>query len=123
MLLLLYRSIHNFVEEYKSRNLPLHCLINNAGLQTPPDGKTEDGLEVSSAPAPEHLVNNEPSMQGGKLIFQGGLVAIQSYCRIVYLVAGVVMALPVTTNICQGLESFHTTLQSLGLPCWSQHAL
>jgi hypothetical protein len=26
---------------------PLHGLINNAGLQTPRDGKTKDGLEVS----------------------------------------------------------------------------
>jgi len=41
-----FRSIKAFADEFKSRGYPLHCLINNAGLQTPPDGTTEDGFEL-----------------------------------------------------------------------------
>lgn len=39
------RSIREFAGQVSGR--PLHGLINNAGLQTPRDGKTKDGLEVS----------------------------------------------------------------------------
>lgn len=45
-LLLSLRSIRAFVESFTSRDLPLYCLINNAGVQTIPDAKTEDGFEV-----------------------------------------------------------------------------
>jgi NAD(P)-dependent dehydrogenase (short-subunit alcohol dehydrogenase family) len=42
-----FRSIKTFADAFLSRSLPLHCLINNAGLQTPPDAKTEDGFEIT----------------------------------------------------------------------------
>jgi NAD(P)-dependent dehydrogenase (short-subunit alcohol dehydrogenase family) len=42
-----FRSIKSFADSFLSRSLPLHCLINNAGLQTPPDAKTEDGFEIT----------------------------------------------------------------------------
>ena len=40
------RSIEEFVEAFKAKNLPLHVLINNAGLQAPYDDRTEEGFEV-----------------------------------------------------------------------------
>lgn len=41
-----YKSIRQFVDEFKSKNIPLHILINNAGLITPYK-KTEDGNEMT----------------------------------------------------------------------------
>jgi retinol dehydrogenase-12 len=38
-------SVRNFVKEFKSRDLPLHLLINNAGIMNTPYGKTQDGFE------------------------------------------------------------------------------
>ncbi|CAH1267158.1 DHRSX [Branchiostoma lanceolatum] len=40
------KSIHEFVEKFKSRQLPLHLLINNAGVMLTPYSLTEDGLET-----------------------------------------------------------------------------
>eukprot|EP00878_Enallax_costatus_P016154 GHUV01016944.1.p1 GENE.GHUV01016944.1~~GHUV01016944.1.p1 ORF type:complete len:408 (+),score=106.41 GHUV01016944.1:160-1383(+) len=42
-----FRSIRSFAESFQSRGLPLHGLINNAGLQTPPDATTDDGFEIT----------------------------------------------------------------------------
>ncbi|XP_014767443.1 uncharacterized protein LOC106884525 [Octopus bimaculoides] len=39
------KSVHKFAYEFKSRRLPLHMLINNAGVMYVPYKKTEDGLE------------------------------------------------------------------------------
>ena len=35
------------MDAFKARKLPLHVLINNAGLQAPYDDRTEEGFEVS----------------------------------------------------------------------------
>ncbi|KAI8869219.1 NAD(P)-binding protein [Ramicandelaber brevisporus] len=40
-----FASIRQFVEEFKSKGLPLHLLVNNAGLGGL-RGKTEDGLDL-----------------------------------------------------------------------------
>ncbi|XP_035682564.1 dehydrogenase/reductase SDR family member on chromosome X-like [Branchiostoma floridae] len=40
------KSIHQFVEKFKSRQLPLHLLINNAGVMLTPYSLTEDGFET-----------------------------------------------------------------------------
>ncbi|XP_078601244.1 polyprenol dehydrogenase-like [Branchiostoma floridae x Branchiostoma japonicum] len=40
------KSIHKFVEKFKSRQLPLHLLINNAGVMLTPYSLTEDGFET-----------------------------------------------------------------------------
>ncbi|GAB1598296.1 hypothetical protein Ahia01_000106500 [Argonauta hians] len=39
------KSVHKFALEFKSRRLPLHILINNAGVMFVPYKKTEDGME------------------------------------------------------------------------------
>lgn len=38
-------SIDNFVTEFEKLNLPLHLLINNAGVMMTPQRKTKDGFE------------------------------------------------------------------------------
>uniref|UniRef100_A0A7S3PGY3 Uncharacterized protein n=1 Tax=Aplanochytrium stocchinoi TaxID=215587 RepID=A0A7S3PGY3_9STRA len=38
-------SVKNAAEDFRSKNLPLHCLINNAGVMMCPFGETVDGLE------------------------------------------------------------------------------
>mmetsp|Transcript_7726 Transcript_7726/g.23394 ORF Transcript_7726/g.23394 Transcript_7726/m.23394 type:complete len:306 (-) Transcript_7726:41-958(-) len=39
-------SIYRFCEEYKRRGLPLHVLLNNAGISMVEHAKTEDGFEI-----------------------------------------------------------------------------
>lgn len=39
-------SVRKFANSFCSKNLPLHILINNAGIMLPPYGKTEDGFEL-----------------------------------------------------------------------------
>mmetsp|Transcript_9864 Transcript_9864/g.30125 ORF Transcript_9864/g.30125 Transcript_9864/m.30125 type:complete len:306 (+) Transcript_9864:116-1033(+) len=40
-------SIHKFCEEYKRRGLPLHVLLNNAGIALVKHAKTKDGFEIT----------------------------------------------------------------------------
>eukprot|EP01080_Neovahlkampfia_damariscottae_P002382 gene2382-2847_t len=40
-----FKSIENFISEFKKLNLPLHILINNAGVMATPQQKTKDGFE------------------------------------------------------------------------------
>ena len=37
------KSVNAFVEKFKQRQLPLHILINNAGIMATPESKTADG--------------------------------------------------------------------------------
>lgn len=39
-------SIRKFVTNFKKKRLPLHILVNNAGIMIPPYGTTEDGFEL-----------------------------------------------------------------------------
>lgn len=39
-------SIQKFVMNFKKKGLPLHILVNNAGIMIPPYSKTEDGFEL-----------------------------------------------------------------------------
>lgn len=39
-------SIRKFVMNFKKKELPLHILVNNAGIMIPPYSKTEDGFEL-----------------------------------------------------------------------------
>ncbi|RMX57299.1 hypothetical protein pdam_00012846 [Pocillopora damicornis] len=39
-------SIRKFVMNFKKKGLPLHILVNNAGIMIPPYSKTEDGFEL-----------------------------------------------------------------------------
>ncbi|XP_058478050.1 dehydrogenase/reductase SDR family member on chromosome X-like isoform X1 [Solea solea] len=39
------QSVHQFVQSFKQRRLPLHILVNNAGVMLVPEGRTEDGSE------------------------------------------------------------------------------
>jgi len=39
-------SVRQFVKEFKSLELPLHCLVNNAGIMGMPYSKTKDGYEM-----------------------------------------------------------------------------
>ncbi|KAL0036244.1 hypothetical protein WJX79_009773 [Trebouxia sp. C0005] len=41
------RSVQECSEEFQSRNEPLHCLINSAGVIDPPDDSTPEGFEVT----------------------------------------------------------------------------
>uniref|UniRef100_A0A4W5R9M5 Dehydrogenase/reductase (SDR family) X-linked n=1 Tax=Hucho hucho TaxID=62062 RepID=A0A4W5R9M5_9TELE len=40
------KSLRQFVHRFKARALPLHVLVNNAGIMLVPEGKTEDGFEL-----------------------------------------------------------------------------
>lgn len=40
------KSIRRFVDSFNEMRLPLHCLINNAGMMTPKRRTTEDGYEM-----------------------------------------------------------------------------
>lgn len=39
-------SIRDFAEAFQKRKIPLHVLINNAGVFMPPDDRTEEDFEV-----------------------------------------------------------------------------
>ena len=39
-------SIRKFVMNFKKKELPLHILVNNAGIMIPPYSTTEDGFEL-----------------------------------------------------------------------------
>jgi len=39
------KSVRSFAAEFLKKDLPLHYLINNAGIMNPPYGLTEDGFE------------------------------------------------------------------------------
>jgi NAD(P)-dependent dehydrogenase (short-subunit alcohol dehydrogenase family) len=39
-------SVKSFAEKFKERNLPLHILVNNAGLMATPFTLTKDGIEL-----------------------------------------------------------------------------
>ncbi|XP_067041375.1 dehydrogenase/reductase SDR family member on chromosome X-like [Acropora muricata] len=41
------KSIQTFAKNFKEKGLPLHILINNAGIMCPPYGTTEDGFELT----------------------------------------------------------------------------
>mmetsp|Transcript_22658 Transcript_22658/g.33124 ORF Transcript_22658/g.33124 Transcript_22658/m.33124 type:complete len:387 (+) Transcript_22658:39-1199(+) len=41
-----FKSVRDFVKEFKALGLPLHCLINNAGVMMPTRTTTKDGLEM-----------------------------------------------------------------------------
>ncbi|KAI7836301.1 hypothetical protein COHA_009809 [Chlorella ohadii] len=41
------KSVRSFAEAFLARSLPLHCLINNAGLGLPHEAHTEDGFETT----------------------------------------------------------------------------
>ena len=38
-------SVQKFVNEFKKKGIPVHILVNNAGIMFPPYGTTEDGFE------------------------------------------------------------------------------
>ncbi|XP_028836322.1 polyprenol dehydrogenase isoform X2 [Denticeps clupeoides] len=40
------KSVRQFVQRFKSTGLPLHVLVNNAGVMLLPQGQTEEGFEV-----------------------------------------------------------------------------
>ncbi|XP_026788169.1 dehydrogenase/reductase SDR family member on chromosome X isoform X4 [Pangasianodon hypophthalmus] len=40
------KSVRQFVQRFKARGLPLHTLVNNAGVMLVPERKTEDGFEL-----------------------------------------------------------------------------
>jgi retinol dehydrogenase-12 len=42
-------SVTNFIETYKAKNLPIHVLINNAGIMANPFTLSEDGIESQFA--------------------------------------------------------------------------
>lgn len=39
-------SVTKFVTDFKNKGLPLHILVNNAGIMFPPYGTTKDGFEL-----------------------------------------------------------------------------
>jgi len=43
-----FKSVRAFVDAFLGRKLPLHYLINNAGIMATPEGRTEGLLSVSS---------------------------------------------------------------------------
>ncbi len=45
--LLACSSIRDFADAFKKRDLPLHCLINSAGVFIPKDDRTEEDFEVT----------------------------------------------------------------------------
>lgn len=47
--LLSLKSVTEFVNAFKAKNLPLHLLINNAGVMACPFTLSEDGIEAQFA--------------------------------------------------------------------------
>jgi NAD(P)-dependent dehydrogenase (short-subunit alcohol dehydrogenase family) len=43
------KSVYSFVEAFRARNLPLHILVNNAGIMIPPFTLSDDGIESQFA--------------------------------------------------------------------------
>ncbi|CAK4217044.1 unnamed protein product [Aphanomyces euteiches] len=43
------KSVQTFTEAFKARNLPLHILVNNAGVMAPPFELSDDGIESQFA--------------------------------------------------------------------------
>ncbi|CAK4636781.1 hypothetical protein LEN26_018166 [Aphanomyces euteiches] len=43
------KSVYDFADAFKARNLPLHILINNAGVMVPPFQLSDDGIESQFA--------------------------------------------------------------------------
>ncbi|CAL8291154.1 unnamed protein product [Lota lota] len=43
------KSVRQFAQRFKDRGLPLHILVNNAGIMLVPERRTEDGLELHFA--------------------------------------------------------------------------
>lgn len=41
-----FDSVRKFVKDFKSKGLPLHCLINNAGVMNDTRSLTQDGFEI-----------------------------------------------------------------------------
>ena len=41
-----FDSVRAFVKSFKSLNMPLHCIVNNAGLMMDKRSKSDDGLEM-----------------------------------------------------------------------------
>lgn len=41
------RSVVSFAEDFKKRDLPLHVLVENAGVFLVPHDRTEEGFEVT----------------------------------------------------------------------------
>eukprot|EP00250_Pteridium_aquilinum_P012668 c20865_g1_i1 orf=142-804(-) len=41
-----FESIHKFVDDYLQEGLPLHVLVNNAGIMACPQSYTKDGFEM-----------------------------------------------------------------------------
>jgi len=40
-----FKSIRKFVKDFHELNMPLHILVNNAGVMLTPEQRTEDGIE------------------------------------------------------------------------------
>ena len=72
-------SIKEFVAQFKQRNLPLHILINNAGVMITPFETTEDGYELQFAT--NHLGHFALTMQLLDILNDTGCP--DSYARIV----------------------------------------
>jgi NAD(P)-dependent dehydrogenase (short-subunit alcohol dehydrogenase family) len=47
--LLSLASVTKFIEEFKAKNLPIHVLLNNAGIMANPFTLSEDGIESQFA--------------------------------------------------------------------------
>ncbi|XP_039648851.1 dehydrogenase/reductase SDR family member on chromosome X isoform X2 [Perca fluviatilis] len=43
------KSVRQFAQTFQNRGLPLHVLVNNAGIMMVPEGQTEDGVEIHFA--------------------------------------------------------------------------
>jgi NAD(P)-dependent dehydrogenase (short-subunit alcohol dehydrogenase family) len=42
-----FRSINTFVDNFKKKRIPLHCLVNNAGVFLVPHDHTQEGFETT----------------------------------------------------------------------------
>lgn len=42
----LCRSLADCAAEFQRHKLPLHALVNNVGIESPPDDRSADGFEV-----------------------------------------------------------------------------
>ena len=49
------KSVEKAADDFLARNLPLHILVNNAGIRAPPFGLSKDGME--SQMATNHLAH------------------------------------------------------------------
>jgi hypothetical protein len=113
------KSVRAFAEAFLARGLPLHCLINNAGLGLPHEAHTEDGFETTiGVNFYSHLLLTHlllPQLKHSTPSRQAGRAAVQT-CWRDWVTAGRIQAVLLLSCLtCWRCRAARNTLPAL--PC------